>query len=87
MSCGVGCRHSTDLVLLWLWRSLAAIALIRPLARELPCAAGGALKKKKFEQLGTLPCASPLLDCTLNTTTYKLKIRPPEHNCLWVTDY
>ena len=28
MSCGVGCRLSSDLVLLWLWCRLAAIALI-----------------------------------------------------------
>ena len=26
MSCGVGCRHSSDLVLLWLWPGLAAAA-------------------------------------------------------------
>ena len=34
-----------DLVLLWLWRRLAAIALIRPLAWEPPYATGVALKK------------------------------------------
>ena len=33
--------------LLWLWYRLAAVALIRPLDWELPCAAGLALKKKK----------------------------------------
>ena len=33
--------------MLWLWRRPAAIALIRPLAWELPHAAGMALKKKK----------------------------------------
>ena len=44
MSCGVGCRLSSDPVLLWLWCRLAAAALIRPLARELPYAAGAALK-------------------------------------------
>ena len=31
-SCGVGCRHGSDLVLLWLWRRLTATASIRPLA-------------------------------------------------------
>jgi len=40
MSCGVGCRHDLDPVLLWLWRRLAAIALIRPLAWEPPHASG-----------------------------------------------
>ena len=39
MSCGVGCRHDSDPVLLWLWRRLVAIAPIRPLAWEPPCAA------------------------------------------------
>ena len=36
-----------DLALRWLWCRLAAVALIRPLAWELPYAAGVALKKNK----------------------------------------
>ena len=47
MSCGVGCRLGSALTLLWLWHSLAATALIRPLAWELPHAAGAALKRQK----------------------------------------
>ena len=47
MSCGVGRRHSSDPMLLWLWHRPAAIAPIRPLAWEPPYAAGAALKKKK----------------------------------------
>ena len=47
MSCGVGGRCGSDLVLLWLWRRLAATALIRPLAWEPPYATGAAQKKKK----------------------------------------
>ena len=49
MSCGVGCRCASDLAWLWLWLwcSLAAAALIQPLAWELPYAAGAALKRKK----------------------------------------
>ena len=43
MSCGVGCRHGLDLVLLWLW--LAAIAPIQRL--ELPYATSVALKSQK----------------------------------------
>ena len=39
MSCGVGCRRGLDPMLLWLWRRLAAIAPIRPLAWEPPYAA------------------------------------------------
>ena len=47
MSCGVGRRHGLDLVLLWLWRRPAAIALIEPLAWEPPYAMDAALGKKK----------------------------------------
>ena len=49
VSCGVGCRHGLDpmLLLLWLWCRLAAVAQILPLAWELPYAVGAALKKKK----------------------------------------
>ena len=47
MSCGVGQRLSLDLVLLWLWRRLAASALIRPLVWEPPYATGAAGGKKK----------------------------------------
>ena len=34
--CGVGCRCSLDLALLWLWHRPAATALIQPLGWELP---------------------------------------------------
>ena len=47
MSCGVGHRHGSDLMLLWLWHRPAATALIRPLAWEHPHAAGAALKGQK----------------------------------------
>ena len=47
MSCGVGRRRGSDLVLLWLWYRPAATALIRPLAWEPPYAAGAALEKTK----------------------------------------
>ena len=47
MSCGVGRSHSLDLMLLWLWYRPAAVAVIRPLAWELPYAVGAALKRKK----------------------------------------
>ena len=54
MSCGVGRRSGSDPVLLWLWCSLAATALIGPLAWKLPYAGGAALqreKEKKKEEL------------------------------------
>ena len=47
MNCSEGHRHGLDPTLLWLWRRLAAIAPIRPLAWEFPYAAGVALKDKK----------------------------------------
>ena len=47
MRCDVGHRRGLDLVLLWLWRRLAAVALIRPLAWDPPYTAGAALKKAK----------------------------------------
>ena len=52
MSCGVGRRCSSDPVLLWLWRRLAATALIRSLAWEPPYAAGAAqeMAKKKRQK-------------------------------------
>ena len=45
MSFGVDHRCGSDLALLWLWRGLAATALIQPLAWEPPYAASTALKK------------------------------------------
>ena len=46
MSCGVACRYSSDPALLWLWLRLAAVALILPLAWELPYTMGVAQKQK-----------------------------------------
>ena len=47
MSCGVGRRCSSDPLLLWLWWTPAAVALIQPLAWEPPYAKGAALEKTK----------------------------------------
>ena len=49
MSCDGGQRQGLDLA--WLWRRLAAVALIRPLAWEPPYAAGAALKKKAKKKI------------------------------------
>ena len=46
VSCGVGCRRSSDPALLWLWRRPVAAALIRPLAWEPTYGVGAALKNK-----------------------------------------
>ena len=53
MSCGIGCRHSSDLAVLWLWHRPAAIALIQPLARELPYVTGAALKRQTHKHTHT----------------------------------
>ena len=50
VSCGVGCRHGSDPVLLWLWRRPVAIAPIRPLLWESPYASGTALEKAKRQK-------------------------------------
>ena len=40
-----------DRALMWLWCRLAAVALIQPLAWELPYATGAALKKQKIKYM------------------------------------
>ena len=55
MSCGVGCRHGLDPVLLWLWCRPVATAPIQLLAWVPLYATGVTLKskkKKKEEALG-----------------------------------
>ena len=47
MSCTVDCSCDLDPAWLWLWCRLEATAPIQPLAWELSCAAGAALKEKK----------------------------------------
>ena len=48
VSCGVGCRRGSDLALLWLWCSLAA--LIRLLVWEALYAVSEALKRQKTKR-------------------------------------
>ena len=55
MSCGVSCRCSLDPVLLWLWHRLAAVALIRPLAWELPHAVGAAEEREREKDVFWTP--------------------------------
>ena len=47
VSCGVGHSLGLDLALLWLWRRLAAIALIRPLSLGTPTCHRCGHKKQK----------------------------------------
>ena len=55
MSCSVGHRCSLDSLLLWLWLRPAAVALIQPLARELPYVTGEALKTTTTTKKETPP--------------------------------
>ena len=65
MSCGVGHRHSSDLVLLW--HRLAAAALIRPLVWELLYATEEALKNKNKQTNKQTKCICK----TIPVYTYK----------------
>ena len=47
VSCGVGCRQSSDPMLLWLWCRPAAVPPIQPLAWEPPYATGSGPRKGK----------------------------------------
>jgi len=47
VSCGIGCRYSLDLALLWWLYRPAATAPTQPIAWEPPYAAGAALKRQK----------------------------------------
>ena len=62
MSLSIGHRHGSDLALLWLWRRLAAVAPIQPLAWELPYAMGVSLKnkpkQKNYPEGPAQPCRS-----------------------------
>ena len=52
MSFGIGHRYALDLMLLWLWCRLAAVAPIQLLAWELSYATGAALKREKKKDRG-----------------------------------
>ena len=68
MSCDIGCRRGSDLVLLWLWCRLEAAALIRSLKWEPPYAAGIAIKRKmkKKKKKKEFQTQSVLTTCLLN---------------------
>ena len=54
MSCGVGRRCGSDLVLLWLWYRLVATALIQTLAWEPLYAMGAASPPKKDKKINKI---------------------------------
>ena len=75
MSCSVGGRRDLDPVLLWLWRRLAAAALIQLLDEELPYASGAALKrereKKRKKWAGvSRPQMSTLIHSVIHSITH-----------------
>ena len=80
MSCGVGRRCRSDVMLLWLWCGPAAIAPIRPLAWEPSYAAGAALKrpKKKKVKKSRLP-RYPFFSSNLNVYSTSYIHRDPRH--------
>ena len=90
MSCEVGWRHASDLVLLWLWRRPPAIAPIWPLAWEPPYANGVTLKilKNKTKQTTTTTTKKKkqqLSDCTILAPTSEHGQYPeqaPDEVCL-----
>ena len=55
MICGVGCRHGSDLALLWLCGRPAATGLNQPLAWEPPYAVSVALKRKQKQKQNKNP--------------------------------
>ena len=68
ISWGVGRTHGSDPLLLWLWCRPAAVASIRPLAWESPCAAGVALKRPKIK---------------IKSGDFYLKIKTPSFTQKW----
>ena len=62
MSCGVGHRHSSDLVLLWLWHRPVATACIQHLAWELLYATGTAIKKTNKKNCDIFLVTNPSKD-------------------------
>ena len=66
VSCDVGHRCGSGHTLLWLWRRLAAAALIRPLAWESPYTVDAALKKNKKNSLHLLTLNSQSIPLPLS---------------------
>ena len=71
MSCGVGRRCDLQAELLRLWCRLAAVALIQPLAWELPYAAGVALKRQRQKKLLFSLMALQSTNCTMLSPLYR----------------
>ena len=86
MSCGVGCRCCSDPALLWLWRRLAAIARIGPLAWEPPHVTGAALKRHKQTNKQTNLCICVFPYCWFLTRIFLYFIPTPNQNSAYFGD-
>ena len=81
MNCGVGCRSSSDtVVLLGLWHGPEAAAPIWPLPCELPYATGTVLKRKKRKEKKADPTALPLLCHWLERQIGANNLETKQHN-------
>ena len=60
MNCDVGYRYHSDLMLLWLWCRLSAVAPVGPLAWETPYATDAALISKKKKKKTNFRIANSL---------------------------
>ena len=95
MGCGIGGRHGSDSVFLWLWHRPTAKALIRPLAWEPPYAVSMVLKrhtkgKKKFHfrklpgnsvQIIPLPQNFVVFKSSCGVPVVAQWLRNPTRNC------
>ena len=76
MSCGVGCRRSSDLELLWLWCRLVTAGPIGPLAWEPPYAVAAALEKtKKKKETPYFLCVEVHLHPCAQSLDVKLEVQ------------
>ena len=76
MSCGVGCRCSSDMMLLWLWCRPAATAPIQPLAWKFPYAESVALKSKKKKKQKKTENSGKVIEWTLFSVRSNLQSSP-----------
>ena len=72
MSCGVGCKHGSDPVLLWFWRRPVATPPISPLAWEPPYATGFGPRKTQKRPKKKKKDANKLI-CRTETDSHILK--------------
>ena len=72
MRCGIGCRCSSDLALLWLWHRPASIAPVRPLETSICCGCSPKKTKKinKIKYVTDDPISKTETDHSQGEQTY-----------------